>query len=99
MLSRVFKSRKNAAMNRSNITWCRGFLLLAAVVSALSVRGDETATRPRRDDIAKLVRQLGSDDFKVREEASRRLLQIGLPARGSAGGSEESRSGNPAALS
>ncbi|HTU17955.1 MAG TPA: hypothetical protein VMG10_07815, partial [Gemmataceae bacterium] len=68
-------------MNRSRITWVRGFVLLAGVVFAMPARGEETVTRPRSGDIAELVRQLGADDFHVREEASRRLMKIGLPAR------------------
>lgn len=68
-------------MNRSRIPWLRGFLLLVCAVFAMPTRAGETATRPEPGDIAELVRQLGSDDFSVREEASQRLLKIGLPAR------------------
>lgn len=81
MLSRVSKTRKKAQMNRSRILRGYGFLLLAGVVFALTARAEETATPPGSGAIAELVRQLGSDDFKVREEASRQLLKIGLPAR------------------
>src|SRR5690348_10910990 len=74
-------SRKKASMNRSQIPWLRGFLLLAGVLLTMPARAAETVTRPQPGDIAELVRQLGADDFNVREEASRRLLKIGLPAR------------------
>jgi hypothetical protein len=68
-------------MNRSRIPWVHGSLLLAGVVLVVPLRAGETATHPQTGDIAELIRQLGSDDFNVREEASRQLLKIGLPAR------------------
>ncbi|MGH7226616.1 MAG: hypothetical protein ACRELF_25655, partial [Gemmataceae bacterium] len=68
-------------MNGSRITWVHGFLLLAAVVLTTSARAAETATRADSGDIAELIRQLGADEFNVREEASRQLLIIGLSAR------------------
>jgi hypothetical protein len=60
-----------------------GFFLV--VLAALSARdagwAGESASRAEKGRIADLIRQLGSDDFNAREEASRRLLRIGLPAK------------------
>ncbi|HVS34583.1 MAG TPA: HEAT repeat domain-containing protein, partial [Gemmataceae bacterium] len=51
------------------------FLLAAAI------RADAPPAEPPIDPaVAKLVEQLGDNDFRVREEASRRLKAIGLPA-------------------
>src|SRR5258706_13052505 len=49
------------------------FLLLAAI-------GAGPTTAPSATDIDALIVQLGHDDFKIREEASIKLAQIGKPA-------------------
>ncbi|HEY7309685.1 MAG TPA: PDZ domain-containing protein [Gemmataceae bacterium] len=54
-------------------------LLGAALCSATAVVGGEDKPPPPTDqgrkEIEKLIDQLGSDDFKVREEATRRLME------------------------
>ena len=49
------------------------FLLLAALAAA-------PTTAPSSNDVDALIVQLGHDDFKVREEASTKLANIGKPA-------------------
>src|SRR5215813_7196576 len=63
-----------------------GVLLGLLVLAVASATIDEAAARravadvPDDREIARLVRQLGSDKFKERQEASRRLKEIGAPA-------------------
>jgi hypothetical protein len=56
-------------------------LLLTWLLSASPARPSEAATRTGPLDITALVQRLGSTDFKVREQASRQLFRIGLPAK------------------
>src|SRR5947209_212661 len=50
-----------------------GLVLAAAALAA-------PAASPREDEVGRLVRQLGSDLFAEREDASRRLQALGEPA-------------------
>jgi hypothetical protein len=56
-------------------------ILLTWLLLADSARPSELAARAEAADIAGLVQRLGSTDFKVREQASRQLFRIGLPAK------------------
>jgi HEAT repeat protein len=58
--------------------------LLVILIGLLSsvVAGAPAPAPPTKEEIKELVRQLGDDDFEVRERASRRLLEIGEPALG-----------------
>jgi WD40 repeat protein len=56
---------------------------IAACVLVGSLAGARGEGRPAADaEIARLIRQLGSEDFDEREKASRRLEEIGGPAWG-----------------
>ena len=55
-----------------------GSLLLACFQAGILLAVDEPATP---EEITKLVGQLGDDSFRLREQAHRELLAIGLPAR------------------
>lgn len=57
------------------------FGLLLGTMVLTSLRGEELAPKPETPDLDALVRQLGSDDFHLREKASQELFRIGLPAR------------------
>jgi hypothetical protein len=54
--------------------------VLAVAVVAANAAADESAA-PTADEIAALVRQLGAAKFAEREQATRRLAQIGVPAK------------------
>jgi hypothetical protein len=55
---------------------------LAALALALTVQVGVVAEESSRDEtkIARLIRQLGDDDFEVRESASQKLEKLGQPA-------------------
>jgi WD40 repeat protein len=56
----------------------RSLLLCVLAIPFVSARGED---RPVADaEIARLIRQLGSDEFEEREKAARRLEEIGAPA-------------------
>ena len=57
-------------------------LLLAAGFVAFALMGGATAQDKDTDDakIAKLIEQLGDDDFDVRKAAEKKLIEIGEPA-------------------
>jgi HEAT repeat protein len=57
---------------------CIGFLAIVVLATAVC----HGAADPVTAEIEKLVRELGADSFEVREEASRRLVEIGRPALG-----------------
>ncbi len=60
-------------------------ILFLSLTSVLISLGPLAAIKPvagnDQTSISIWVRSLGSEDFKVREQASQRLIQIGLPAR------------------
>jgi tetratricopeptide (TPR) repeat protein len=57
---------------------CRSLLVLVAVSCvALVLPAEEPAKPPSKADIQKLVQQLGDNDFDKREEASKKLWEIG----------------------
>jgi hypothetical protein len=56
-------------------------VLLAAVTLAGPVRAGGSANLPQQRKMLELVRQLGATDFQAREQASKELFQIGLPAK------------------
>lgn len=68
-------------MDQPKALWIYGFLWLAGFVLSASAGPAEPGMPSGSQDIAELVQQLGSNDFKVREEATQQLLKIGLPAR------------------
>src|SRR6516165_880541 len=57
-------------------------LLLAVTLAADPAPKDKGAPKVPEADrtVAELIRKLGDDDFKVREEATKQLLAIGAPA-------------------
>jgi hypothetical protein len=54
---------------------------VALPVAAVSLRADDGDAGAKTAEIEKLVLALGADDFRAREDASRRLAEIGAPAR------------------
>src|SRR6266404_1755351 len=59
------------------ITWVsRSFALLLLAVPFVPAVADD----PDDKEIARLVKQLGSSDFRVRDAATKRLKEIGEPA-------------------
>jgi hypothetical protein len=56
-------------------------LSLAVVVPASSVLAGGTIVVPQQRKLRELVRTLGAPEFHLREQASRELFQIGLPAK------------------
>jgi hypothetical protein len=50
------------------------------VIAAICLAGQVYADAPPPETIDRLITQLGDNDFKMREEASRQLKQIGKPA-------------------
>ncbi|MFB3893388.1 MAG: PQQ-binding-like beta-propeller repeat protein [Phycisphaerae bacterium] len=58
-----------------------GLLLLAAGARAQTAIGPSPATVPATDRIADLIRNLGSDEYKVRTSAQEQLLEAGPSAR------------------
>jgi WD40 repeat protein len=58
----------------------RHAVLAAALLGLAPAHGPGAGPPPA--DVGRLVRQLGSDDFQEREEASRRLGRLGAPALG-----------------
>ena len=54
------------------------FVILLGTVVLVSHNLD--GAPPDKEQIAKLVKQLGDNDFDVREAASRKLLEVGEPA-------------------
>ncbi len=61
----------------------RGFLLLAIMTTCGSSFAEDTprATGDRHTEAGDLVRQLGDEQFSVRERATTRLIQMGISAR------------------
>jgi len=64
-------------------------LLVASVVVGLAMRGQPPAGEPPRTDaeitptdaeIKRLITALGDESFRVREDATKRLIEIGMPA-------------------
>src|SRR5258706_15360671 len=53
-----------------------GYFILLACFAA----GPTTAPAPSGKEVDALIGQLGHDDFKVREDASAKLVKIGKPA-------------------
>ena len=62
----------------------RRLSLLAVAITAftLFVPAAEPPSKPSAEQIAHLVRQLGDDDFTVREAASKKLYEAGQAAEG-----------------
>ncbi len=64
------------------MSFLRRFSLLAATITAFALisAAAEQPPKPSPEQIAKWVRQLGDDDFNVRETASKKLYEAGQPA-------------------
>lgn len=54
--------------------WMR--IVTATVLATLAIVTTASAQQP---DVAKLIAQLGADDFRVREQATNKLLKLGAP--------------------
>src|SRR5262245_17481317 len=70
VLYRFDPSREGAAMSWTRIT--------CVTIFVLALAADGPGQGP--EDIARLIRQLGADEFAERESASKRLEEIGVPA-------------------
>lgn len=70
--------RSSRALALTCLAW--GFVTVPAAPAAAQQPPAPSPVDGRNDDIASLVRQLGDADFRVREEATRRLRAIGKPA-------------------
>ena len=56
-------------------------ILRLMVVAFLALMGLALAGEPKAGDIETLIKQLGDEDFSVREAASKGLIKLGEPAR------------------
>ncbi len=56
-------------------------LLRLMIVAFLTMAGMAFAGEPKAGDIETLIKQLGDEDFSVREAASKGLIKLGEPAR------------------
>src|SRR5262245_11407795 len=61
--------------------WLRAAALGVSAAAIMPLAGFAASEKPVTDDIAGLVRDLGSEEFATREKATRRLLELGIATR------------------
>src|SRR5437879_2566698 len=64
------------------LLWCGACFCFLVSAIGMAATPKKTAQEELLAEIPKLVEQLGSEDWKAREAATKRLKEIGMPARG-----------------